>query len=54
MKKTIKLTESKLRNMIQEAVNKVLREAIVDTPYGCVSTNPWKLTFDDDDETQNR
>lgn len=52
-KKLIRLTESDLHKIVKESVNRVIKEATFDTPYGSVSSNPLKPTFDDI-ETQNR
>ena len=52
-KKIIRLTESDLHKIVKESVNRLIKEATLDTPYGGVSTNPLKPTFDDA-ETQNR
>ena len=52
-KKLIRLTESDLHRIVKESVNRVIREATIDTQYGGISTNPLKPTFDDV-ETQNR
>ena len=51
-KKLIRLTESDLHRIVKESVNRVIREATIDTQYGGISTNPLKPTFDDV-ETQN-
>ena len=51
-KKQIRLTESDLHRIVKESVKRVINEATFDTPYGGVSTNPLKPTFDDA-ETQN-
>ena len=53
MKQTIRLNERQLRQIVTESVKRVLKEAKIDTPYGCVSTSPLKTTFDDGD-TQSR
>lgn len=52
-KKLIRLTEQDLHRIVKESVNRVIKEAKIDTLYGGVSTNPLKPTFDDA-ETQNR
>ena len=52
-KKLIKLTESDLHRIVEKSVKRVIKEATFDTPYGGVSTNPLKPTFDDA-ETQDR
>lgn len=46
------LKENKITKIVAESVKKVLKESM-ETPYGRVSTNPLKPTFDDT-ETQNR
>ena len=52
-KKLIRLTESDLHRIVEKSVKRVIKEATFDTPYGGVSTNPLKPTFDDA-ETQDR
>lgn len=52
-KQTITLNESQFNNLVtkivKESVKRVLNEAKVNTPYGSVSTNPLKPSFDDRD-----
>jgi hypothetical protein len=51
-KKLVRLTESDLHRIINESVKRVIKESM-DTPYGSISNNNLKHTFNDD-ETQNR
>lgn len=50
MKRKIRLTESDLHRIVKESVRKVINEATFDTPYGPVSNNPLKPTFDNEEE----
>lgn len=52
-RKVVRLSESDLHSIIEESVKRIISESTFDTPYGKVSNEPLKPTFDDA-ETQGR